>query len=1696
MASLDRYEIVRPLGQGAAGEVHLAIDRLGAGRRVALKRIRARVDEPLREAFEREFATMASLSLAGVAQVFDFGVLDARGDGAGGPFYTRGFVDGLPLDAAAAGGSLSERVALVARVARVLVPLHRAGVVHGDIKPGNAIIDAAGRAHIIDFGLSRVLGQHGGPGEGAGTPAFMAPELLRGASASVASDVYALGVTLWLLVTGELPFGGGMSGLEERRRGKLPALPADLDVDARRVLEVSLRALAPRPLDRFPSLGELCVALQEVVPAAAPRADELEMFVPPRPRGHEEVLATLQSLALSGAGVPGAPASVLLRAPRGGGKSLVLRGLKWRAQLRDAYVFELSVRGARALAPLIGLIEQLLLYVPEASAAALQGRATLQALRAGTLDATALSNALAGLLAELDGSRARLLLVDDLDAAEALLGEVLRSTIHADRVGRVVVVASAADAQAPAVRALGIGREVALPLLDRSQMAALVGDALGVVDESVIDALREHCQGLPASLIDALAALRNSAAPTAADVQALPQDDAGLTVARARLDRVSAEAGRLLEVFGVLGQPLALETLGSLYGAVGGVPASTEALALECELHALVQRTGDGLMLSDQALVKALRERIGPARIAELASVMLRAPRLDAQERARLAVISSDAEAIRSHVPEAAAALMQLGARAEAAGLYEALLAHTSDAAAGTVELALARCRHDMGEHEAAVELARHALGRAPTDAPLVAEAAVVAGRALTALARFDEAVEVLGRVPCDADAHARARVQRELAKVHLRRGDYVAVEAAVEAGLACAAPNDLVRVELLCSQGMVASYHSDPESARHCLEQALSLARAQGSRRDEANALASLAIAYFREGDYVHARSLTEQSVEIARELGDVGSMANYSTNLGALLMFLGDPGAAAESYVGAARLARRAGRLATEAQANANLAQVHTYFGLYERARAELSEVAAYAQGIGHRYLTAQVSAVRGDIAARTGDVERALIHYDDAIARYRELGQKREVADHELDAAEALLDRNGPADASAAAARLASARSAVDADDLTDLRLRLDLLLARGRIAGGEAEGVIAALDDVLARARLGSSREIEWSALWSAALAHELLGTEFAARKHYRLAIEVLEEIALRIPREHREAFWHDPRRRLVRQRAMLSEQGPSSSNHGRTRSDSGLGWNSELAHRLFEIIKRLAGEHDLDRLLERITESAVELSGAERGLVLLVGSGGQLETRTYRQSPGGRDDPHAAFSRSIAEAVLIDGEPIITVDATRDGRLSEYVSVHKLMLRSVACLPIQGPGGTLGVLYLEHRHSRGRFSEAAVELLNVFADQAAIALQNARLLRENRHRQEELEAANQALERAKRDLEDLLSTRTEALNEAHKELERARRDTRRSATRYGMVGRSPAMQRVFDNIERLAGAQVPVVIRGESGTGKELVARAIHYEGVRAKAPFIAINCGSLPETLLESELFGHVKGAFSGADRDKRGMIARASGGTLFLDEVGDMPPKMQIDLLRVLQEGTVCPLGGAHDEKVDVRFIAASHQPLTELVAQGRFREDLYYRLNVVEVALPPLRDRRDDVPLLCDHFLRSIAERDQRPEKRLSREALAALAAHPWPGNVRQLEHTLVQACVLADEPTLEVAALGSLFAGPLVDTLPPALSASPAAQALAAENVGEHRVDERRRILEALESHNWNRARAAKALGMPRRTFYRRLQDYAIL
>jgi DNA-binding NtrC family response regulator len=326
----------------------------------------------------------------------------------------------------------------------------------------------------------------------------------------------------------------------------------------------------------------------------------------------------------------------------------------------------------------------------------------------------------------------------------------------------------------------------------------------------------------------------------------------------------------------------------------------------------------------------------------------------------------------------------------------------------------------------------------------------------------------------------------------------------------------------------------------------------------------------------------------------------------------------------------------------------------------------------------------------------------------------------------------------------------------------------------------------------------------------------------------------------------------------------------------------------------------------------------------------------------------------------------------------------------------------------------------------------------------------------------------------------------KELQRLRTEVQARDRFQNIVGQSEAMQKVFETVAQVSDLPANLLIEGESGTGKEIVARAVHFNSARSGGPFVAVNCAAIPENLLESELFGYVRGAFTDARRDRRGLFQEATGGILFLDEISEIPLTLQAKLLRVLEDKEVRPLGANQSEKVDARVVSASNQDLAELVRAGRFRQDLYYRLNVIRIVLPPLRQRRDDIPLLVNHFIQKFADNSKRKVEGVDGSVLATLKAYDWPGNIRELEHAIEHAVPLGKDAVIGVA------------DLPPQIvargdGALTVEQAIA-KQLTLHEL-EREYIGRTLEVTHGNKTEAARILGVDRTTLYRKLEEYKL-
>ncbi len=423
---------------------------------------------------------------------------------------------------------------------------------------------------------------------------------------------------------------------------------------------------------------------------------------------------------------------------------------------------------------------------------------------------------------------------------------------------------------------------------------------------------------------------------------------------------------------------------------------------------------------------------------------------------------------------------------------------------------------------------------------------------------------------------------------------------------------------------------------------------------------------------------------------------------------------------------------------------------------------------------------------------------------------------------------------------------------------------------------------------------------------------------------------------------------------------------------------------EGLRRLLEVSRGLSSILEPGALLDAILDSAILLTGARRGL-LLAQEDGRLRVVLARGDRKDSLDPDTVLvSETLAGRCLEENRVIPYDNLGTQPEFQEVRSIRALSLESAVCVPLRERGVARGVLYLDSSTPGVKTSPREISLLEAFAAQASISMWNARLLRES-------EESRLILSRQNADLRAEVQAR-KPLGE--------------------ILGQSPAMQKVFDRIRFLKDTDLPVLLLGESGTGKELAARALHYEGLRRDGPFVPVNCAGLPGELLDSLMFGHRKGAFTGAVQDMPGLVEQAEGGTLFLDEIGDMPLSLQVKLLRFLESGEYRRVGESDLRKAGVRVVSATNRDIGALVREKSFREDLFFRLAAVCVEVPPLRDRREDLPVLISHFTARAEGKMGRKSAGLTAGARAFLLGHPWPGNVRQLKHAVEAACALVPE------------------------------------------------------------------------------------
>ncbi|WP_434047098.1 MULTISPECIES: sigma 54-interacting transcriptional regulator [Sorangium] len=1629
-----RYRLIRPLGRGGLATAWLARDE-ALGRDICLKLLgRARTAE--RAAFRGEFRMLAGLFHPHLVRVHDFGML--REPGAGEPrfYFTSEAVLGAPLDEYVTGRRFEEVRAAIVDVLDALRFLHRARIRHGDVKPANILVGASGRAVLIDLSCAARLGARPDGGV-SGTQGYLAPEVIRGEPADGRADLFSLGRTLAAVahVLAE-PLPEAVGALVERL---VRPEPRDRPADAGEVLDwvgASPRALAPPPPE------------------------------PPHLVGRDgEMRAVAEALEALQRGERGPRLCVIAGEP-GCGKSRVLREAKWNAELGME-----AVEGfARTAAPVASMLR----------------RATgEEALPAGALGALRaherLTRGRSGAEAE-----ALVLVLDDADEVTGADREMLEALVRllgpedpvlllaAERAphggGRAPLAAVAAEAGRSA-------REVALPPLGGEAVQRWMDD-IGLGDAAEV--VRRASAGWPADLVVTAGRLGESG-----DIAGLDATTPGASARYAlRLRGLRGSLRDAVATLAVQGGAVADEELPAL-----GLPVAHLA---ELAARGVAARAAGGWTLTRAGPIAALLEALGGEAVrAAHARVAGAYPARVEQQVLHLALSGDAAAAERLFL--ARRAEREADPRAWAAAA-EALL-EAATAAVTRLEIASTlQCGGRAGRAREVLEQLLEGDGAAGLGArrgqalARLGACLLELGDPTAALARLEEAERAGGEAGA-LTPRERAGLADLAGRALLRLGSHAEARARAEPALGwCDDPE--VLASLHEDVGVAASYLGERRLAGLHLGLAAGLHRDRRAPRALVRALSYQAIDAFRAGELEAALVGYRQALATAEEHGLGDLVARCSLNVGTACHQSGELGEALAAYERGARLASALGQADLVLVLDFDLAKLWADVGAFERAARVASRVEAEAARRGAPFFAAAAASVLGDCALAAGDAEEAARCFERSRGGFEAQGAQREVVEEELELCRAHLARGALDEARGALGRALGHGAVRGAPDLGAraalLEGRLALLegdggdrnlgqanLNLGQLNPGQPNpgqpNLAAArelLERALALAEQAAQPDLVADVRLALADAAELAGEPEAAATQRGRAAAAWTAMARSLPEALQHAFWMHPRRRAARPAPPAEAAAPP----GAAEAPPAPGRAAKL-ERLLEVFRKLNSSVETADILAMAMDAAIDLTAAERGFLLLEQPGGELRVAVARnvdREKVGRS--HLKFSYSIAERAIATQEPVVTVDAQEDERFREHASVHAMRLRSVIAVPIRSPDGVLGALYLDNRFRRARFAPEDVDLLLAFADQVALALRNARLVEDLRRRTTELEAE-------RRRVEELLRGQAAEIDRLQEEV-LVRQQALEHRYDYGaIVGRGPALRAVFATLDRVVDTPVSVLVTGESGTGKELVARAIHFAGPRKSGPFMGINCAALPAALLESELFGHVRGAFTGADRDRTGLVVAARGGTLFLDELGEMPLEVQAKLLRVLQEREVRPVGSAEAVRVDFRLVCATNRDLLAETARGRFREDLYYRVAVVQIRLPPLRDRLEDLPELALHFVRRAAEQLGRPAPQLSREALRRLGQHGWPGNVRELENVITKAVVLCD---------GRKIGPDDVDLPPPRDGGRGAPRSLR---------DERAALLAALERTGWNALQAAREAGMSRATFYRKLRRLGI-
>ncbi|MCC7012853.1 MAG: sigma 54-interacting transcriptional regulator [Planctomycetes bacterium] len=1620
------YRLLRDRSRPGAAE--RLIEAESAGRRVALRLSPGLGGAELRS----ELAVLSAIAHPGLAALLDYGPLAA-----GGSYVAREWVDGRDLGDWARGRTPEELGRVAARLCVALQALHDRGFVHGDLKAANVlVVDAPDgpRPVLTDFGLSRTSGERAGA---SGTLFHIAPELLLGGQIDAASDLFALGVMLHELLLGRRPSA-------REFYGKFPAFDF-------------FEATASRA-DELPEWA------RDVVAALVEREKHA------RPKSAAWVGSTL-------AGRLGA--SELFREPRVELRWPVLEG-------RTAWCARLDAELARAPAPVLRWLYFTADEDPRALTDELALRAALHGLRvrridlaeglARSRDAAEVERATAALCA----SHAGVLLFAALESADPWTARAAELLAHA--------IAGAPEDARP--HGLVIGARSSVP-----------DSALpwGVLDVPEVDA------DIVAHFVSR--DIEVDAARATQFVELLARAAAGSATKLARTLERAVASGWI-----VPGEKRPRVRAGALPASLAESPENLRALdPVAARTLAALAVLGGRARLAEVELVSELGLRELSLAVQSLVDGHWVAFERSGESSTLHALAGVDGRASeRVDEPRWRAMHERWSRELERTGAPRArVLPHAVRAGRATVADVVAECEtlRDGGSAELALQLCDAVIAQR-SDAGLAVEPELIGERALSwcAIGDADRALEALAPWSRDAAQLApRTRAISERVHGQVAMARHETARAIEHFETASRLDPDDGGWAALGKSRLLFDLGRDRDVLALCEE----LRQAQPAPRLLPRVAAMLrtteAMSLFRGGEVVQAREILEEQLADAQRAHDAAREAGLRINLATVERRAGELPRALEHFEHSAALYESAGSLPGLAQARAQFGSTLREVGELARAQPLLESALSIRERLGDRVGATNVRGMLGLLLADRGHARAAIEELERAASELRASGRSRVAVMLEARALETRarlgdrgklsagsaseVDRAAEGDPRILSSRaralwlIGESRSALEhakraealakSLGLAALRQEAQFLLARlqGESAPPSPSASESLVDDdvrviaLLSRAPFDAER------------ASRLAQTLAARGRDDRAARLLLaigarqSDAASKQAAERAEGLIAacsrglSPGEQANFRRTLLALPDPWPEDfvaHERRRSNAEEDDMDVIG--LLEINHRLLAQDDLRTLLGLIVEQALAVSGAQRGFLILE-EDGELKVDTALDSRRGDiDTPDVEVSGSVLREALASMKPRRVSNAVDDPQLRSAPSVIELELRSILCVPFEVQKGLRGVIYADHRLREGAFDARAERMLTYLADQAALAILQVRRL-------EEIRRLNRELGRAVVRKDSDLKTAAEALRRLNV-----------PAPAGGLVGDSAPMREVRRLIERAASSKLTVLVSGPSGSGKELAARALHELGSRREGPFVSENCAALPPSLIEAELFGARKGAYTGSDRDRDGLFERAQGGTLFLDEIGELPLELQAKLLRVLETSQVRRLGDDRLRAVDFRLVAATNRDLAREVAEQRFRADLYYRLDGLRVTMPDLASRAEDIPALVDHYLRLNAEPGHAPRK-IGAAVLTKLCRRAWPGNVRELFNELARLAVMSEGDILDPELVREIVlqgAGP---------------QIAAGGQVKPMEQLEREAILHAVQAANNDKRKAAELLGISRAKVYQRLKEWGL-